>query len=141
MMGEIMEWNDNYEVGVESIDRAHQEMFSVIGRVKKMVRQGGNIKWAAMESIKFFKNYAIKHFEDEEKYMLAVGYSHYERHKAIHDGMRDKILPRIYSELEYSNYSEAAIARFLAICEKWLDKHIIGHDRDLVKWSDHAVNF
>lgn len=137
----MFEWQECYEIGVPSIDKAHQELFSVINRVHKIIRLGGNVRWAVEEILKFFKNYALKHFEDEENYMLSIGYAHYERHKAIHDGMRQKILPRIYSELEYSEYSEESVKRFLLICEKWLQKHIIGHDRDLVKWTEEAVNF
>ena len=45
----MVEWHERYEVGVESIDNAHKEIFRVIGRLQKMVRMGGNTKWTAAD--------------------------------------------------------------------------------------------
>lgn len=130
----MFEWNESYEIGVPAIDDAHQQLFAVINRANKIIKMGGNAAWAVMESIKFFKNYAINHFQEEEKFMLEVNYSQFERHKHVHDTMREKILPRLYSELEATRYSEESVKKFLNACEKWLVKHILGHDRELIKW-------
>lgn len=132
------EWKDTYCIGVESIDSMHQEIFRVINRLHKMVVINGNIKWTASEAIKYFISYAAKHFEDEEKYMLSIGYSAYEKHKRIHDGMRQKILPKMYSQLQNEKFSQEAVETFLGICEKWLVRHITGHDLELLKWAPRA---
>lgn len=129
-------WKENYAIGVDSIDRAHKELFSVLNRVDKMVLNSGNTQWAVTESIKYFKNYVVKHFADEEAYMLSIGYSKYRQHKAVHDGMRDIILPKMCSDVERAHYSDKAVIKFLDICEKWLSRHILGHDRELVKWTE-----
>lgn len=128
------EWEERYRIGVERLDAAHKEIFSVIGRLRKTLRTGGNTKWTAAEAIKYFKSYALKHFAEEEQYMLSIGFKDYARHKAIHDGMRDTILPRLYSYLEISEYSEESVTQFCVICEKWLSKHILGHDREMLKY-------
>ena len=67
--------------------------------------------------------------------MLLIGFKDYENHKIIHDGMRDKIIPRLYSYLEVSDYSDESVESFLTICEKWLHKHILGQDRELLKYA------
>lgn len=136
----MRKWKECYAIGVESIDRAHQELFSVLNRVDKMVWNGGNTQWAVAESMKYFKSYAVNHFADEEAYMLSVGYPKYKQHKAVHDGMRDIILPKMYSDVERAYYSDKAVIKFLDICEKWLSKHILGHDRELVKWTEAPVS-
>lgn len=130
------EWDERYTLGVANIDRAHEEMFKVMNRVHRMIRIGGNIKWTVAEALKFFRSYAMRHFEEEEELMRSLGYARYEEHKRIHDGMRDRILPRLYSLLEDSDYSSEAVEQFVGVCEKWLAKHILGHDRDLVSWVD-----
>lgn len=130
----MVEWNERYEVGVESIDHAHKEIFRVIGRLQKMVRIGGNTQWTAAEAIKYLRIYVVKHFEDEEAFMRSINFRDYEAHKAIHDGMRDKIVPRLYSRMETEKYSNESIEQFLGICEKWLSRHIIGHDREFLKY-------
>lgn len=132
----MIEWSDSYRVGIDRIDSMHEEMFNVFRRVRKIERMGGNMQWAVAEAVKYFISYARKHFEDEEDFMRGLGYTGYERHKAVHDAMRDKILPRIYSRLQASEYSDEAIEQFLSICEKWLARHILGHDMELVKWSE-----
>lgn len=130
----MLEWHERYEVGVESIDNAHKEIFRVINRLHKMIRVGGNTRWAAAEAVKYLKTYVLKHFHDEEEYMLSIGFRDYETHKSIHDGMRDRIVPRLYSQMESANYSDETITLFLTVCEKWLNRHIIGHDRELLKY-------
>ena len=130
----MVEWHERYEVGVESIDNAHKEIFRVIGRLQKMVRMGGNTKWTAAEAVKYLRTYVVKHFEDEEAFMRSLNFREYDAHKAIHDGMRDKLVPRLYSRMENEKYSEESIEQFLSICEKWLSKHIIGHDREFLKY-------
>ena len=130
----MLEWHERYEVGVESIDNAHMEIFRVLNRLHKMVHIGGNTQWAAAEAIKYLRTYVVKHFEDEEAYMRSIDFRDYEMHKSIHDGMRDRIVPRLYSRMESHNYSEDAIHQFFTVCEKWLSKHILGHDRELLKY-------
>ena len=131
----MLEWNERYSVGVESIDEAHKEIFSIVNRLRKAMRTGGNSKWTASEAIKYLKSYTLKHFQDEEAYMLLIGFRDYENHKIVHDGMRDKIIPRLSSYLEVSDYSDESVESFLTICEKWLHKHILGQDRELLKYA------
>ena len=132
----MLDWHERYEVGVESIDTAHREIFRVINRLHKMVHTGGNTQWAAAEVVKYLRNYVVKHFEDEEAYMRSIDFREYEAHKAIHDGMRDRIVPRLYSRLENRKYSEDSVHQFLDICGKWMTKHILGHDRELLKYLE-----
>lgn len=73
----MLEWHERYEVGVESIDNAHKEIFRVINRLHKMIRVGGNTRWAAAEAVKYLKTYVLKHFHDEEQYMLSIGFRDY----------------------------------------------------------------
>lgn len=128
------EWQERYGIGVEHIDAAHREIFSVINRLRRTLHTGGNTQWTAAEAIKYLRSYTLKHFLDEEEYMRSIGFKDYARHKAIHDGMRDKIIPRLCSYLEISDYSEESVNQICVICEKWLSKHILGHDREIAKY-------
>lgn len=128
------EWEERYSIGVEQIDAAHRELFSVITRLRNTLSTHGNTRWTATEIVKYFKNYVLKHFAEEERFMLSVGFKDYEQHKAIHDGMRDKILPKLVSYLESSEYSDEAIDQFCIIGEQWLSKHILRQDRELIKY-------
>lgn len=134
----MIEWEDRFKIGIDSIDKAHEEIFRVINRVHRMVVMGGNVEWTTAEAIKYLKTYTVNHFRDEEEYMRSINFRDYERHKAVHDGMRDRIMPRLHSRLVSMKYSDEAVEMFLRVCEKWLAKHIIGHDREIMRFIDEA---
>lgn len=130
----MIEWQERFNIGVENIDSAHQELFRIINKLHKIAHMGGdNAKWTASQTIKYVHSYALKHFQDEEAYMVSINFRDYEAHKAVHTAMREKIIPRLYAHLEQENYSVASIEFFLKVLEKWLVKHIIGHDRELIR--------
>lgn len=139
----MIEWQERFNIGVESIDSAHRELFRIINKLHKVVQAGGdNAKWTASQAIKYVHSYTLKHFEDEEAYMASINFRNYEAHKAIHTAMREKIIPRLYAYLEQEKYSAASIELFLKVLEKWLVKHIVGHDRELIQkpLSDPAAD-
>lgn len=127
-----IEWNDRFKVGVEDIDKAHQKLFSIVGKLLQLSEDIERQQHACREGIKYLNNYTIQHFAEEEAYMRYIDYSGYAVHKSIHDNMRDKILPSFAKELERECYSEASIRHFLGICIGWLNEHIMIEDHAIV---------
>lgn len=127
-----VEWNDRFKVGVEAIDKAHQKLFSIVGKLLQLSEDIERQQHACQEGIKYLNNYAIKHFAEEEAYMRFIDYGGYEVHKGLHDNMRDKILPSFAKELERECYSEASIRHFLGICIGWLNEHIMIEDHAIM---------
>ena len=68
------EWNKQFRIGVDSIDNAHKKLFSIVRKLIHLSQDENNGQWACAEGIKYFKNYAVKHFADEEAYMQSIGY-------------------------------------------------------------------
>lgn len=128
-MSQEAEWNKQFNIGVASVDNAHRKLFSIVRKLIHISRDEHNGEWACAEGIKYFKNYAIEHFSDEEAYMRSIGYKDYEIHKCLHDDMRYKTLPSLEKELTESNYSQESIHHFLGICLGWLTAHILIEDR------------
>lgn len=128
-MSKEVKWNKQFNIGIDSIDNAHRKLFSIIRKLVHLSRDENNGQWACAEGIKYFKNYAIEHFADEEAYMRSIGYKNYEIHKRLHDDMRYKTLPALEKELKESNYSQESIQHFLGICLGWLTAHILIEDR------------
>ncbi|MDE7285929.1 MAG: hypothetical protein K2N55_03660 [Lachnospiraceae bacterium] len=139
-MAKIAEWNKQFRIGVDSIDDAHQKLFSIVRKLIHLSEDENNGQWACAEGIKYFKSYAIEHFTDEEAYMQSIGYKGYEMHKRLHDDMRYKTLPALEKDLLESNYSQESIQHFLGICLGWLTAHIMIEDRAITgkisnKWK------
>lgn len=130
----MLQWQERFCIGVESIDKAHQELFRIINKLHSIMgMENSNRKWTAVEALKYVRNYTLKHFEDEEAYMRSIGFKGYEAHKAIHTNMREKIIPHLEAHLAREDYSAQSIGLFLSVFEKWLTQHIVGHDRDIVQ--------
>ena len=128
-MAKEAEWNNHFNIGVDSIDNAHRKLFSIVRRLIHVSKDENNGQWACAEGIKYFKTYAIEHFTDEETYMKSINYEGYEIHKRLHDGMRYKTLPALEKDLLESDYSQESIQHFLGICLGWLTAHIMIEDR------------
>ncbi|MDE5718992.1 MAG: hemerythrin, partial [Lachnospiraceae bacterium] len=79
-MSKEAEWDKRFNIGVESIDKAHRKLFSIVHRLITLSKDASSGQWACAEGIKYFKNYAIKHFADEEAYMQSIGYKGYDIH-------------------------------------------------------------
>mgnify|MGYP002509466043 FL=1 len=139
-MSKEAEWNNHFNIGVDSIDSAHRKLFSIVRKLIHLSKDENNGQWACIEGIKYLKNYAIDHFTDEEAYMQSIGYKGYEVHKRLHDDMRYKTLPALEKDLTESNYSQESIHHFLGICLGWLTAHIMIEDRAITgrisnKWK------
>ncbi|MCM1283951.1 MAG: response regulator [Muribaculaceae bacterium] len=122
-------WENSYEIGVESIDREHKQLFSTMNKLIKLSEQEEKSEWVCREGIKYLKNHAIVHFENEEKYMQSVQYSGYEIHKRLHDDFRYNTIPALERELEEKKYSEEAVRHFVAVCIGWVISHTKTEDQ------------
>ena len=124
-----VKWNERLKVGVDYIDNAHEKFFSVVRKLIRLNEEEQNDKWLCTEGMKFFKNYVIEHFDQEEAYMRSIHYEKYEDHKLLHDNWRNIILPALERDLEASDFSPDSVRRFLGMCIGYISTHIIMEDR------------
>ena len=124
-----VQWSDHFNIGVDIVDKAHQRLFSVVGKMIALNEDEEKRQHACRETIKYFKSYTEKHFAEEEEYMRSILYDKYAVHKSLHDDLRYKTLPALEAELEEQDYSEEALHHFLGICLGWLTGHIMLTDR------------
>ena len=122
-------WREEFNIGVETIDRDHQRLFKIINKLFAFKKEDKNSEWACQEGIKFFKGHAVKHFADEEAYMMSIGYEGTQQHKLIHKGFRENTLPALEQELEQTNYAQDAVEHFLGVCAGWLIGHTLTEDQ------------
>lgn len=128
-------WRDEFNIGVEVIDKEHRRLFRIINKLFAFKEDEKNYQWTCQEGIKFFKGHVMKHFADEEAYMESIHYKGLELHKRVHNGFRDKTLPALEQELEKTNYSPEAVEHFLGVCSGWLIGHTLTEDQAIVSGS------
>lgn len=129
---EKVEWNEQYNIGVDIIDTAHANLFRIVGRLMEHMKDTRSSWHACEEGIKYLEGYTMKHFSEEEAFMRSIQYKGYGKHKKIHDNFRDKTLISLRQELRMSNYSSASMERFLGVVLGWLTGHIMMEDQAIV---------
>ena len=121
-------WKDEYNIGVDIIDKEHKRLFKIINKLFRFGSEKNKSQWACQEGIKFFKDHAMKHFAEEEEYMASINYEGLDTHKRIHQEFREQTLPMLEKELEQTDYSENAVEHFLGVCAGWLIGHTLTED-------------
>lgn len=136
-----IEWRDDFNIGVEIVDKAHRELFSIVRKIINLSQDDSKSQRACAEGVKYFKNYVIEHFSQEEEYMRSIKYKHYLAHKRRHDLMRFETVPVLEKELIESGYSRDAVKHFYDVCIGWLTTHIIVEDQAIIRNVDIQWEF
>lgn len=126
-----IEWRDEFCIGVPIVDKAHKGLFSIVHKILAFTRDTDDAKRqrGCEEGLKYFKNYVVEHFDQEEEYMRSVKYPYYIAHKRRHDLMKSETLPELEKDLIKNEYSPEAIERFADMCVGWLTSHIMIEDQ------------
>lgn len=131
-MGNQLVWNNRYDIGVDIIDKEHRKLFRILNKLFDIGQKEEKSRWVCQEAVKYFKDHAIQHFQDEEDYMTSIDYAGFQMHKRIHDDFRKITLPALEKELEQTDYSENAVDHFLGVCAGWLIGHTLTEDQAIV---------
>lgn len=134
-MGVQFVWKEEFNIGVETIDQEHQQLFEGINNLFLLTQKksgwiaGKNSRRACRKGIELIKEHALKHFANEEVYMASINYEGLERHRRIHKGFRENTLPALERELKETDFSQEAIDHFLGVCAGWLIGHTTMEDQ------------
>lgn len=134
-------WKDEYNIGVDNIDREHQKLFGIINELFALRDEEKIDPEKYKDGIRYLKEHALQHFLDEEVYMEFIEHKELEMHKRLHKGFREETLPALEQELIAQDYSLDAVDHFLGVCAGWLIGHTLTEDRaiagdEISKWVD-----
>lgn len=127
----MFEWNDAYEIGVISIDNAHREIFRLAGEISFGERMAD--PEAFQRALLFLKDYVVRHFEDEEKYMRQIRHPDLAAHVEQHRRFRVHTVPEMEKRLAERNYDEASRREFHSMLCAWLSDHVMVFDQAIGK--------
>lgn len=123
-----MKWETRFELGVEQIDRQHQELFARVDRLEAALRAGEHKR--VVELLDFLGSYVVEHFGCEERTMKETGYPFFAIHKGVHDRFLELLLQ---IKAEYLQTGETAwlAIKVHKVMVAWLHTHILGMDQQL----------
>jgi hemerythrin-like metal-binding protein len=86
----LVEWREEFNLGVASVDHEHQELIALINKVHDRIAEPGSDVTIAEYLGEIYARIAA-HFALEERIMRETGYDQYAGHKADHERLLDDI--------------------------------------------------
>lgn len=128
-----MMWKEKYKIGVDVIDRQHEELFRRVSAFIQTVQQDG--KWEeklakVKETMAFMQEYVVFHFNDEEAYQEQINYPDLENHKKAHAKFKEAV-GQYAQRLEKEGYSEELVQEFGGKLMTWLIMHVAATDQKI----------
>ena len=123
----LIEWKDEFSVGVAAVDLEHRELIELINGLDADMVEHATQK-TVVESLGEIYARISAHFALEEKIMRDADYGGYETHKQDHEALLDELLNIIDSVDEAGRYDRAALSRSL---DGWFSDHFQTHDAKL----------
>ena len=125
----LLQWKDQYSVGIESIDHEHRELIDLINRL-----YGELSAHTGKDAIEAFFGDLLKgisaHFALEEHFMREQKYRDLDAHKRDHEQLLDEIRDIMD---EFTEHQEIAGGELAARLESWFGRHFETHDARLHK--------
>lgn len=124
----LIEWKDEFAIGIPSVDYEHQGMIRLINGLHEKL-SGQASRDTVIEFLGEIHALISAHFALEEKEMLAMGYGEFADHKDDHERLLDEIRD-IMEEVEderSENYAEDLGRRL----DLWFSEHFRTRDARL----------
>lgn len=131
---ELFVWSEKYSVNIKEIDDQHRKLIGMIGALNDAMKMGKG-KQVLEKTLKDLIKYTETHFAAEERIMKEYGYPGYEEHKAKHTKMAQKVV-EIYDQYQAGRI--ALTIQVMNFLENWVDKHILGTDRQYTVFLNNA---
>jgi len=121
----FIQWKDEYNVGIDSIDQQHRKLVNLINQLQTAVDYSTGEEFER-EALDELVDYTKTHFGYEEGLMEKYGYPDFEPHKAMHREMIAKVEAVL---AEYEQDRDRAMSDAVTFLRSWLIKHINGTDK------------
>lgn len=134
-----LEWSQDLSVGIEKIDKQHQELFKKSNELLEAI--GANDKDKVIEVIDFLCDYVIEHFAYEERIQLEYNYPAFEAHRDMHSNFIKKVY-KFKKEVDKHGIDENLANEVKHELVNWLINHICSIDKKLgIFLKKHSISW
>ena len=131
-----MIWYDNYNIGIEQVDKQHQKLAKTIRKLQKSL-VNGRFSPETGETLKFLVEYTKEHFGTEEALMEKVGYEELEAHKKLHHKLVQQVVDILLGLKKGKKIDAYELIDFLT---DWLINHIVQEDKKIGKFIERQAS-
>ncbi|MBR4982081.1 MAG: hemerythrin family protein [Lachnospiraceae bacterium] len=124
-------FTDEYRTGIEIVDEEHEELFHIIRRANDLITEELlHDKYDEIMSVlDELRNYTIKHFADEEEYMVSINYNGLDAQKKTHEMFVDKLNDINLDDLD--DNQQQYLIELVDFLLMWLVNHILKMDKKI----------
>ncbi len=85
-MDTAIEWNEGFQVGIDTVDEQHRQLFALVNRLGRLAKETGRrgVTKAIIETLDELGAAASEHFAHEESLMQAVHFAGLTEHAREH---------------------------------------------------------
>ena len=123
----LIDWRDEFSVGVEAVDHEHREMIGLINELDDAMEKDADHSKVVQSLGEIYARIAA-HFALEEKVMRDARYTALEPHKQDHELLLDELIDVIDSVDADGRYDREDLSRTL---DRWFSDHFRTHDAKL----------
>ena len=125
----MLQWKEEYEVGVAEIDEQHQKLIDIANRVYELMRNELALdKYdQIVEILQELKEYTVYHFHFEEGLMQKAKYKKRFSHKILHQEFLAQVEAVDLSAVDENQ--DAYLVQIMDFIANWLIEHIVGEDK------------
>lgn len=132
----FINWSENLSVGVKLFDNDHKELISLANRLHDSITVGSQ-QSVLLPILNELLKYTIFHFGREEGMMLQYAYPAYEKHKAEHDALVEKVQDYHNQVLAGKTSISLSLIGFL---KDWLVNHIMVSDKEYRAFFENKIS-
>ena len=123
----LIEWKDEFSVGVASVDLEHRELIDLINDLHTLLGENASADEVVTMLGEIYAQIAA-HFALEEKYMRDSRYPLLEEHKTDHETLLDELRDIMDLVEDDGSYDEQGLSQDL---QRWFTEHFRTHDAKL----------
>ena len=128
-----LEWNENFSVGVDSVDYEHQNLIAMINMIYAELEDRRDMDQIRQTMAEVHLEISA-HFALEERIMKDAGYDEYQAHKSNHEDLLDQI--RILMDA-IENEPDTALDKLSEELADWFGDHFQTFDARLHREFGH----
>lgn len=126
----LIEWKDEFLVGVADVDHEHRELIRLINELHEAM-SAENATLTVMDFLGEIYAHVSAHFALEEKIMRERHYDQYQEHKNEHEHLLDELRDIMDDYEENAYFSDEEFANHVG---RWFSEHFRTRDARLHKY-------
>ena len=133
-------FTDEFRTQIPLVDKEHETLFDLVRQTYELVHDEFRVDKFddIVEIIEELRDYTIKHFADEERYMKSINYDGLPEQVAAHTAFVEKLNNIDFDEIDRDQ--EDTLDRLIKFLLNWLVQHILKVDKKMPYIEEAALN-